>query len=166
MIGTQRRHRLRQVQVQLGAAVAFWGLGALLVPAWWPHPVSGVALAQATTLVLLGAACYLLTFFVLNALAFWLDVVSSLLNMFQFVAAFVSGILVPVALMPERVRVAFEALFPYWTVNAPVELLLGRLGTADFVRGLVVLSLSLVALQALAIVTWRRGLARFAGAGT
>jgi len=154
------------IAVQLVAATTFWCVGALVLHEWWPQPVSVTAIAQAAALLALGTACYLLTYFVLNCLAFWLDVVWSLLNMFQFVAAFVSGLLVPVALMPRAVRSIFELTFPYWTINAPVELLLGRLGPADFRFGLAVLGTSFVALHALAFVTWRRGLARYAGVGT
>lgn len=154
------------VAVQLVAATAFWCVGAVALHGWWPAPASAVALAQALTLLALGSACYLLTYFILNCLAFWLDVVWSLLNMFQFVAAFVSGMLVPVALMPRAVRGVLELGFPYWTVNGPVELMLGRLGTADFHTGVVVLGTSFVALQVLAVVAWRRGLRRYAGVGT
>ncbi len=157
---------LQSIAVQLFTATLFWAVGALLAGPWWPRPASGLALLEAITLLALGAACYLLTYFVLNALAFWLDVVWSLLNMFQFVAAFVSGLLVPVALMPAAVRDLFALLFPYWTINAPVELLLGRLGHADFLRGLAVMTVSLAALELLAVFTWRRGLGRYAGVGT
>jgi ABC-2 type transport system permease protein len=152
--------------VQVVAALVFWVAGAVLARRWWPYPVSGTAFAQAAILVALGTCCYWLTFFILNALAFWLDVVWSLLNMFQFVAGFVSGLLVPVALMPKAVGRVFEAFFPYWAVNAPIEILLGRRGTGDFVVGLVVLVISLVALNAIAVRAWRRGLHRYAGAGT
>ncbi len=151
--------------VQLAAALLFWGAGALVAPSWWPHPASTVAFLEACTLLALGTCCYWLTFFILNCLAFWLDVVWSLLNMFQFVSAFVSGLLVPVALMPDRLRGVFELLFPYWTVNATVEILLGRLDSADFVRGLGVLLVSLAALDGLAMLAWRRGLRRYAGVG-
>ncbi len=157
---------LQSTAVQLFTATLFWGVGALVAGPWWPRPASSLALVEALVLLAMGAACYLLTYFILNSLAFWLDVVWSLLNMFQFVAAFVSGLLVPVALMPAPVRHVFALLFPYWTINAPVELLLGRLGHADFVRGFVVMTMTLAALEVLALFTWRRGLRRYAGAGT
>ena len=51
------------------------------------------------------------------------------------------------------------------TVNATVEILLGRLDSADFVRGLGVLLVSLAALDGLAMLAWRRGLRRYAGVG-
>jgi ABC-2 type transport system permease protein len=152
--------------VQLASSLLFWGVGALLLPSLWPEAPSALALLQALVLLLLGAGCYLLAHFILNCLAFWLDVVWSLLAMFRFVAMFVAGALVPVSLMPPAVDTAFRWLFPYWTVFAPAEILLGRKGTADFVQGALVLSLSLVLLNWLALVLFRRGIARYSGVGT
>jgi ABC-2 type transport system permease protein len=151
--------------LQLASAVGFWCLGALLLPQHWPYPASPLALAQALTLLLLGGACYLLVHFILNCLAFWLDVVWSLLGMFRFVSAFVCGLIVPVALMPDAVGSAFRWLFPYWTVFAPAELLLGRKGSDEFVLGAAVLAVSLALLQALALLVWKRGLLRYSGVG-
>ena len=151
--------------IQLLSAVLFWCAGALLLPDYWPYPSSALAFAQAFLLLGLGAYCYLLVHFILCCLAFWLDVVWSLLNMFRFIASFVSGVLVPVAFMPEAVQAAFRWLFPYWTLFAPAELLLGRMGTPDAIQGAAVLCVWIVALQLLASTVWRRGIARFAGAG-
>ena len=156
---------MQHTLVQLTSALFLYGLGALCLPAYWPTPVSPLALAQALTLLLLGAACFHLTHLVIGMLAFWLDVVWSLHNMFAFVANFVAGALVPIALMPGAVQAVFATLFPYWTVFAPAELLLGRMGRADFAHGVMVLAASLLALQLLALVTWKRGLVRYAGSG-
>jgi ABC-2 type transport system permease protein len=156
---------LQQTLMQLGFSVAFWCAGALIVPSLWPYPASLAALGQALVLLWLGAACFLLAYFTLNCLAFWFDVVWSLLNMFRFVSLFVAGTIVPVALMPGAVDTIFRWLFPYWTVFAPAELLLGRMGTADFLHGLCVLVASLCGLQWLAVTTFRRGLRQYAGVG-
>jgi ABC-2 type transport system permease protein len=152
--------------VQLAASVLCWLVGALLLPSLWPDAPSPLALLQALTLLLLGAACYLLAHFILNCLAFWLDVVWSLLSMFRFISMFVAGALVPVSLMPPAADAAFRWLFPYWTVFAPAEILLGRMGTAEFARGVLVLSVSVVLLHWLALVVFHRGLARYSGVGT
>jgi ABC-2 type transport system permease protein len=151
--------------LQLFAATLYWCVGALLLPGFWPNPVSAVALAQASLLLLLGAGCYLLAHFILNCLAFWLDVVWSLLGMFRFVALFISGALVPIGLMPDWVHRVLIVLFPYWTVCAPAEILLGRQGTPQFLQGIAVLGVSLVVLQGLAVLTWKRGLLRYSGVG-
>ena len=156
---------VQYTSVQLLAATLFWIVGALLVPAYWPYPPSVLAFAQALLLLLLGAACYMLVHFVLCCLAFWFDVVWSLLSMFRFVAIFASGALLPVALMPEAFQQGLALLFPYWTVFAPAELLLGRAGTPQFLQGLAVLALWVLGLSALAAVAFRRGVARYSGVG-
>jgi ABC-2 type transport system permease protein len=151
--------------LQLASATLFWCAGAVLLPDLWPYPVSALALGQALVLLLLGAACYQLMHFILNCLAFWLDVVWSLLAMFRFVSIFVAGLLIPVSLMPDWVDALFRGLFPYWSVFAPAEILLGRKGSSEFVMGALVLLASLALLQGLAVVVWRRGLERYAGVG-
>lgn len=150
---------------QTASAVAFWALGAVLLPSYWPSPVSWTALGQAALLVGIGAYCFFLVHLILNYLAFWVDVVWSLLAMFRFVSLFVAGFNVPISLMPDSVHSAFRLLFPYWVAFGPAELLLGRMGTDDFVFGLSVLCLSALALQWLTHLTWRLGTARYAGAG-
>jgi ABC-2 type transport system permease protein len=151
--------------VQVCASALLFGAGALLLPDLWPRPASAEALAQASVLLLLGACCTMLVLFILNCLAFWLDVVWSLLNMFWFVSLFVAGAIVPISLMPEAIDAAFRWLFPYWTVFAPAEILLGRKGYEEFAHGAIVLAVWLVGLQALAVFTFRRGLARYCGVG-
>jgi ABC-2 type transport system permease protein len=156
---------LQYLAVQVAMVVSFWIAGALLLPAWWPVPAQGFALLQAAVLVLLGGYCFVLTYFCLNALAFWLDVVWTLLIMMRFITGFVGGLVVPVSIMPEPLQRVFGFAFPYWTISAPAELLLGRLHSDDFLRGLLVLGVTALLLQGLAFVVWRRGLARYQGAG-
>lgn len=156
---------LQYVGVQLSVVITLWIAGALLLPAWWPTPTTGLALVQAAVLVVLGGYCFVLAYFCLNAAAFWLDVVWTLLIMMRFITGFVGGVVVPVSIMPAPVRQAFAFLFPYWALSAPVELLLGRLHTPDFLRGVLVLVVTTALLQGLASVLWRRGLARYQGVG-
>lgn len=151
--------------LQLAIAAVVWLLGFALAGDRWLIPVSAAATLQAFTLVVLGSYCCFLLYFVLNALAFWLDVVWSLLVMAWFLVSFTGGGAVPVSQMPAPLRDVFVWGFPYWTITAPIELLMGRLGQADFLRGLLVLGLWLVLLDALRRLVWRRGLARYVGAG-
>ncbi|MCP3916632.1 MAG: hypothetical protein GY711_13835 [bacterium] len=151
--------------LQLGVAGILWTIGALALPDVWPRPVSGVAAAQALTLCLIGSFCIFEMHLIVHLLAFWLDVVWSLLVMSNFITSFVSGAIMPVSQMPAALRDAFVWMFPYWAVCAPIEIFLGRLGTADFVRGLWVLALSLFALDLLRRFVWARGRHRFAGSG-
>ena len=151
--------------VQMVTAAGLWLAGLLLLPGWWPLPASALAFVQALALILLGSYCYFLTYFLVNALAFWLEVVWTLLVMTGFVLAFVSGTLLPVSIMPGPVREAFAWSFPYWALSAPIEIYLGRLGSDAFLRGLGVLAASILALELLRRVVWERGRRRYAGAG-
>jgi ABC-2 type transport system permease protein len=151
--------------MQCAVVPLLWCVGALVAPSWWPWPASGVALAEAACLVLLGSWCHLLLFFTLHSLAFFLDIVWSLLVMTRFVAAFVAGGVLPVAMMPDPVARAFEWLFPYWTMAGPIEIYLGRRGHADFLFGLAVLAGSAVALELVRGAVWRLGVRRYSGSG-
>jgi ABC-2 type transport system permease protein len=155
----------QHLAVQGSVAGALWLAGLALLPATWPRPASAAAFAEAALLVLLGSYCYFLVCFLVNTLAFWLDVVWTLFAMTSFVFSFVAGVLVPVSVMPAPVREVFQWLFPYWAVSAPVELFLGRLGHSEFLRGTGVLLATIALLEVARQALWRRGLARYTGAG-
>ena len=104
---------------------------------------------QALALCLLGSLCFLELFLILNFLAFWLDVIWSLLVLAWFLISFAGGRILPVGQMPAGVAEALVWGFPYWTIAAPVERFLGRLDGSDVLRGLAILSLSLLVLDLL-----------------
>ena len=151
------------VQVALVAGV--WTVGVLALPAWWPLPAHAAAMGQALMLIAIGSYCFFLVYFIVHSLAFWLDVVWTLLVMVGFAGSFIRGVLVPVSIMPAPVHDAFYWLFPYWTLSAPIEIYMGRLGTREFLQGLAVLLVSAGALEALRRVLWRRGTRRYTGSG-
>lgn len=151
--------------LQLVIAGGIWVIGFALFGDRWLVPVSAAAVAQALTLTLLGSYCCFLVYFIMHSLAFWLDVVWSLLVMAAFVILFIGGGTLPVSQMPAPVAEALSLLFPYWTISAPIELMLGRLDSAAFLRGLALVVPQLIALEALRRLVWRRGLARYVGAG-
>ena len=153
------------ILLQLGLSLLAWTIGMALLPRYWPAPVSALAVAQALTLVIAGSYCFLLVYFMLNALAFWLDVVWSLVVMFRFIGLFVGGYYVPIGIMPDALHAAFSWLFPYWSLFAPIEIFLGRQGTPEFVRGLAILAAWGIGLHVLSVVTWRRGRLRYTGSG-
>lgn len=146
-------------------ALALWSLGALFVPRGWPFPASPAAAGQAFLLVVLGSYAYFLVVFILNTLAFWLDVVWTLLVMARFVNMFIAGVLIPVTVMPEGLRRTFEWLFPYWTITAPIEIWMGKQGTPEFLHGLAVLAVSIAVLEIVRIAVWKRGVRRYSGSG-
>jgi len=151
--------------MQVGVASLVWCVGYGVMGDRWLVPVSWTAAGQAVTLMLLGSYCAFLLYVIINTLAFWLDVVWSLLVMAWFVFTFVGGAVVPVSQMPDALANVFSYAFPYWAISAPIEILMGRLGTEAFLRGLVLVILQLIALDALRRFVWRRGIAHYVGAG-
>ena len=156
---------LQYLTVQIATSTGLWLAGFVLLPDWWPSPASAVALAQALTLILLGSYCYFLTYFIVNALAFWLEVVWTLLVMSGFVLAFLSGTLLPISILPDGLRQACEWTFPYWSLSAPIEIYLGRLGGLAFVRGVLVLCASIALLELARRAVWSLGRRHYAGGG-
>ena len=151
--------------LQVAVAALFYATGAVLVPGHWPRPASLVAAVEALCLVVIGSYCFLLMFYIIHTLAFWLDVVWTLLVGSRFVTDFIAGTIVPVALMPPGVQRVFHWLFPYWTLSAPIEIFMGRLPSDAFWRGLAVLLGSAVVLELVRATLWRRGIRRYAGSG-
>ena len=151
--------------MQVGVVAVVWSVGYAVVGERWLVPVIGTAVLQASVLVLLGSYCCFLLYFLLHTFAFWLDVVWSLLVMAWFVVSFAGGAIIPVSQMPEPLFRVLSLGFPYWTITAPIEILMGRLGTDAFQRGLMFLAVQLVALEVLRRIVWRRGLAKYVGAG-
>lgn len=151
--------------MQVGIAALVWVVGYAAAGDQWLVPTSAAAVLQAGTLVIMGSYCCFLLFFILNCLAFWLDVVWSLLVMSWFVISFVGGAVIPVSQVPAPLFAVLSWLFPYWMITAPIELVMGRLGTGDFWQGLALVSVQLCLLDLLRRFVWRRGLARYVGAG-
>ena len=151
--------------LQVVVAALVWCVGFGVMGHDWLVPVSGVAALQGFTLVVAGSYCCFLLYFILSALAFWLDVVWSLVVMAWFVVAFTGGALLPVSQMPDALARSFSFAFPYWTITAPIEIFMGRLGTDAFVRGSIILVIQLVALDLLRRFVWNRGIRQYVAAG-
>ena len=60
---------------------------------------------------------------------------------------------------------AFWYLFPYWSLSAPVEIFMGRLGAAHFMEGLLVLTVTIAVMEVLRAIVWRRGVRQYSGSG-
>ena len=156
---------LQYTGLHLALAIVLWGAGRVLLPSWWPRLAGAGATLQALVLALVGSYCLFLLYFIVHALAFWLDVVWSLLGCVRLAAMFLMGQVLPLTLMPHGAERVMSWTFPYWTAFAPVLIATGRPGAPSFAHGLLVLAAWMLALQALASFTWRRGLRRYGGVG-
>jgi ABC-2 type transport system permease protein len=101
----------------------------------------------------------------LASIAFWVTRVTAL-NQLYFVAfLFLSGLAVPLPLLPGPVQNVAEWLPFYRMLGFPVELLLGRLSTEQIVTGFVAQAAWLaVAVTALNAV-WARGVRQYSAVG-
>lgn len=151
------------VGVQFGVVCIFYLVGTFIFPKWWPKPASWTALGQSLTLVFLGSYCFFLLYFIINSLAFWLELVWTLLVGTWFISGFISGLLIPISLMPTKIQAILYWIFPYWTIFAPVEIFLGK--RTDFWQGFSILLGTLVLLEGLRRVVWTRGLKKYTGVG-
>lgn len=129
----------------------------------YPVGPGGAALVVAATV--LGFALGAAMSFAFAMVSFWSTQVGNLYSLWWGAGAFLSGWVAPVEVLPGPVRAAAEVL-PFRSVlGFPLELLLGRLGGAEIVRGFLVglawLGIFLVLHRAL----WRGGIARYQAVG-
>lgn len=127
---------------------------------WWP-PWWRVGLAV--------VACYaafalrFLLQYTTAFLAFWLERVGAIDGLTMIPYIFLSGMVVPLQVMPDAVReVVLLTPFPY-TVWLPATLLAG--GEVDIVRGFATLSVWIVLLWLINRWAWRRGLKHYSAMG-
>ena len=70
--------------------------------------------------------------------AFWTTRVSAINQIYFMAVLFFSGQMAPLTLLPRSLQVVAAVLPFRWTIGFPVELLLGRLTTAQALTGLAV----------------------------
>ncbi|MGQ0614371.1 MAG: ABC transporter permease [Planctomycetaceae bacterium] len=133
-----------------------------------PPEGSGVtpgSLAMALGAVAAGNLLHFLMSFPLQAVAFWADNVWSLTVAMRLVTALLGGVMVPLALFPGWAR-DLLAWTPFPSLFAlPAETLLGRVGAAEWARGLLVGLAWCAAFAAAGRAVWRRGDLQYSGVG-
>ncbi|MEM8739038.1 MAG: ABC-2 family transporter protein, partial [Planctomycetota bacterium] len=125
-------------------------------PEWWRVGLAVVACY----------AAFLLRFllqYTTALLAFWLERVSALDNLTMIPYTFLSGLVIPLQVMPDGVReLVLLTPFPYM-VWLPASLLAG--GEVDLLRGFGTLAVWIVLLWLLNRWVWRRGLKHYSAMG-
>lgn len=114
------------------------------------------------------AGAWILTFailIILGAIAFWIQRSMGIAEVYFGVFAVLSGYLIPLALMPDWIRVAAE-LSPFrYMLSAPVEILIGRATGIDAVE-LVLVEYGWATVAVIgAFVMWSRGVRRYEAYG-
>lgn len=113
----------------------------------------------------LAAVLRILMEWTLAMAAFWVTRVAAINQLYMVVAYFFSGWIAPLELFPSIIR-RISYLLPFrWTINFPIELLLGRLSGQEIAIGLLAqlcwIGVVLVVLNGV----WQRGVRRFSAVG-
>ncbi|HEU4407963.1 MAG TPA: ABC-2 family transporter protein [Polyangiaceae bacterium] len=142
----------------VGALALYWA-----APGRTPHTPGAVAIALAT---LLGG--WLITFFIniaIGSLSFTFDSTTKMLDAYFIVFVVFSGYLMPIELFPAWLRRVADALPFRYQIGLPVEALTGAQAPAALARMVAAQWAYVVALGALALTLWHRGVRRFAAFG-
>lgn len=130
------------------ALVVAWYFGASFHASGWQWAAFVPALALAWGLRIMIEAC-------LACLAFWLTRIAAAVHAYYAVMLVMSGGFAPLAVLPDPVRVVAEVLPFRWMMAFPVELGMGRLGTAEILQGLAFQTAWLLVACAAFHVCWR-----------
>lgn len=132
------------------------------------HPVlhtTAVSLAFFLPALVLAFSLRFIVEWTLALAAFWTTRVSAVNQAYYVAALFLSGQMAPLALFPPAVREAAAVLPFRWMLSFPVELVLGRLSTAEAWEGLAAQAAWLGAALLLMRAVWRAGVRRYAAVG-
>jgi ABC-2 type transport system permease protein len=146
-------------------------LQILLFGAWipfvvgFPREVSAAGIAMGIGAIALANLLQFLITFPIQLIAFWADNVWSLMIMHRFASALLGGMLLPLALFPDNVRLVMEALPFRYLFAFPVETLMGRVSPAQWGIGMGVGLAWCVITAMTGRAVWRRGTLQYTGVG-
>jgi ABC-2 type transport system permease protein len=107
---------------------------------------------------------YLLTA-TITSLAFWTTRVFSIHDFYFALSLLFSGQFVPLTLMPKIVQNIAQYLPFRFQLYHPIELILGKLSTAEIIQGYIAASIWLIVAITLFNWVWRKGVKRFSAVG-
>lgn len=117
-------------------------------------------------LAIFGGICIeLMVQLTIGMLAFWITQMLSIVNVWFYVRAFLSGWLVPLALFPDGLREALVYLPFRYMLSFPVEMLLGQLPPADILLGFAMQWLWVALFFVTYRLLWRKGIRHFSAVG-
>jgi ABC-2 type transport system permease protein len=101
----------------------------------------------------------------LGLLTFWTDQVTGLEQVWFALYIAFSGAILPLDLLPETLqRIIMLTPFPY-KIDFPVQLILGKLSSAEMLRGFAIQLFWVITFVLLRIILWKRGLKRYGATG-
>jgi ABC-2 type transport system permease protein len=97
--------------------------------------------------------------------AFWTTRVTAINQIHYMAVLFFSGQIAPLTVLPRPLQVVANVLPFRWTIGFPVEILLGRLTTAQVLTGFAIQGAWLLAAALLVRVAWRASVKRYSAVG-
>ncbi|GGS39602.1 ABC transporter permease [Deinococcus knuensis] len=151
--------RLVRIVPMLVLVTAFALLsGARFTTEWWAYPA-------ALGLAALGFTARFLYEYAIGLLAFWTESSTSFQELAWLVYAALGGMFAPLDFYPAWVQnVAVWTPFPYM-LGLPAQLLAGKAGPEDALRGALVMLGWLVVFWFLRLAVWRAGLKKYGAVG-
>lgn len=101
----------------------------------------------------------------IQLVAFWADNVWSLNVMFRFACMMLGGLLLPLNLFPQWMQPFLQVLPFRFLYYVPASTLLGRVGVTEWLTGLLVSVVWIVAISVATRIVWRRGTLQYTGVG-
>ena len=127
------------------------------------QPINGIILTKSLFLLCLVSGFWFITQTLVGLLAFWLEETWSLNVCIRFIAAFLSGSLLPLDLYPETLtKILLWTPFPY-LIYFPVKLLMGESVNFGFIC--LVLGSWIIGLFLFMGWVWKKGLNLYTGSG-
>jgi ABC-2 type transport system permease protein len=157
---------------QIGALLPAM-IQVILFSAWVPFVLGipeGVRITPATAVMALGALAvanllHFMSTLPLQLVAFWADNCWSLLVAHRIVASLLGGLLLPLAIFPAWSQAALAALPFRYMFAFPVDVLLGRVGPAEYALGIAIALAWCAVFAAISAAVWRRGTLQYTGVG-
>ncbi|KIG16403.1 hypothetical protein DB30_04447 [Enhygromyxa salina] len=150
------------LRTALAAPVA---IAVLLVTGGMSITTNPVALALAIPALVLAWCLNFLTQLAIGCLAFWLTKAAALYDVWIGAYVVLAGYLVPTSLFPAGLAEVARVLPFHAALGFPVELLIGRLSSAQALAGIGLQLVWLVVIGGIAALAWRRGLRAYGAFG-
>ncbi|HEY4718924.1 MAG TPA: ABC-2 family transporter protein [Anaerolineales bacterium] len=159
-LGYYLGYKIPQTLYWLPMGVILWLLFRPEInPDWWQVLVFPVALLMAFFV----RFCFM---WVLGLVCFWTEKVDALFELYFATELLFSGRLVPLEVMPAWAQTISGFLPFQWTFYFPIEVLLGRVGLAEFGWGLLAQIAWVAGGYALIMLVWKRAIKRFTAVGS
>ncbi|MBI1334191.1 MAG: ABC-2 family transporter protein [Armatimonadetes bacterium] len=115
--------------------------------------------------LLLGHLLSFTTVMMLGFIALFVEEAMALFELYYFPMLFLSGQVVPVAMLPDWAQQLAKVLPFYYTTNLPVDIGIGRVGGDTALVGLGVQCFYIALTFGISKILWAKGLRQFSGVG-